>query len=382
MEENEFGMSMFKNMDIPGLELNLDDAPDEIKKLLGEEYNESSDSSDDNNDDDTSDEENINLNEGGENQTEEVVEEEEQEEGDSQDDSPNIYSSFADVLVERGLLPSLDLKNNKILDADGLIDAIKIESENTTKQYIINKLGEDGYEALEKGITLAEYQNHVNTVQTLDKITDDNLSNDLELSKNIILQDYINQGITEDRALKLLKKTIDLGEESIIEDAKESLVSLKEMQAVQLQKLQDERQTEHQKEVEKQEKIDNDLKNTIYKSKEIIEGLKIDKAVQDKVYQSITKVVGQSPSGIMENKLMRDRRQDPINFDTKLYYLYELTNGFKDFSKLISKSESKAVSKLEQTLRQTNFKGQGNTPTFLGDPNSYGGSEFGSELVL
>ena len=154
------------------------------------------------------------------------------------------------------------------------------------------------------------------------------------------------------------------------------------MQAVQLQKLQDERQTEHQKEVEKQEKIDNDLKNTIYKSKEIIEGLKIDKAVQDKVYQSITKVVGQSPSGIMENKLMRDRRQDPINFDTKLYYLYELTNGFKDFSKLISKSESKAVSKLEQTLRQTNFKGQGNTPTFLGDPNSYGGSEFGSELVL
>lgn len=381
MEENELGMGMFENLDFPGVELNLDDAPDDLKALLAEQDSEE-DENENITDDNSSEEEN--LDEGGENQTEEVVEEEATEEGDDQqgDDSPNIYSSFTEVLQEQGLLPSLNLKETKILDAEGLVNAIKAESENATKEYIISKLGADGYEALEKGITLAEYQNHVNSTQTLENITEENITSDLELSKNIILQDYINQGFTEERALRILKKTIDLGEDSIIEDAKESLASLKEMQAKQLLKLETQREQEKIEADAKQEKIDNDLKNAIYSSKEIIQGLKISKELQDKVYDSITKVVSQTPSGIMENKLMKDRRTDPVNFDTKLYYLYELTNGFKDFSKLISKSESKAVNKLEQTLRQTNFKGQGGIPAFMDDPNSYGGSEFGSELVL
>jgi hypothetical protein len=384
MEEDELGMDMFQNLDIPGMELNLDDAPEEIKKLLGDNYTEDSDNedSDDSQDgDENSNEEN--LNEEGENQPEGVVEEEDTDEGDNQDDnSPNIYSSFADVLIERGLLPSLDLKKTPITDDETLVSAIKMESDNMAKEYLINKLGEEGYQALEKGVTLAEYQNHVNTTNTLDNITDDIITSDLELSKNIILQDYINQGLTEERALKLLKKTIDIGDEAIIDEAKESLVSLKEIQSRQLEKLQLEREKELAKQAEEQDKIDNDLKNAIYSSKEIIQGIKLDKAVQDKIYESITKVVSKSPTGVMENKLMKERRENPIDFDKKLYYLYELTNGFKDFSKLISKSESKAVSKLEQTLRQTNFKGQGDKPTFMDDPNSYGGSQFGSELVL
>lgn len=389
MDDNEeLGMGMFQDMEIPGEELNLDDAPEEIKKLLGEDNLEIPESGDgeegskEGDGDELNPLENKNLNEGDESNSEEVVEEEGQEEGDSQDDSPNIYSSFANVLVEQGLLPSLDLKETKVEDAEALVNAIKTESETAAKEYIINKIGQDGYEALEKGVTLEEYQSHNKTVDSLDKITDDSLVSDLELSKNIILQDYINQGIPENRALKILKKTIDLGEEAIIEDAKESLVSLKEMQGKYLQKLQVEREKEQAKELAAQEQIDNDLKNAIYNSKEIIKDIKIDKVTQDKVYQSITKVVGQSPSGVMENQLMRDRRENPVDFDTKLYYLYELTNGFKDFSKLISKSESKAVNKLEQTLRQTNFKSQGGTPAFMEDANSYGGSEFGSELVL
>lgn len=389
MEDEELGMGMFQDMDIPGEELNLDDAPSEIKALLSE-----------GNDSDIPDgieqpaaegegdepnpllNGNDNLNEGDDSDSEEVVEGGDEEEGGDQDDSPNIYSSFAEVLVDQGLLPSLNLKENEVTDADALVNAIKVESDNAAKQYIINKIGQDGYEALEKGVTLEEYQNHTKTTDSLESLTDESLSSDLELSKNIILQDYINQGLSEDRALKLLKKTIDLGDEAIIEDAKESLGSLKEMQSKHLQKLQIEREKAQIQEEKAQEKIDNDLKSAIYTSKEIIEGIKVDKAVQDKVYQSITKVVGQSPNGVMENQLMRDRRESPVDFDTKLYYLYELTNGFKDFSKLISKSESKAVSKLEQSLRQTNFKGQGDTPAFMEDPNSYGGSSLGSELVL
>jgi len=76
---------------------------------------------------------------------------------------------------------------------------------------------------------------------------------------------------------------------------------------------------------------------------------------------------------------MRDRRENPIDFDSKLYYLYEMTNGFKDLSKITNKSETKAISKLERDLRKTKFEDSG-TPSYLTDPNSYGG--IGSEIVF
>jgi hypothetical protein len=90
-------------------------------------------------------------------------------------------------------------------------------------------------------------------------------------------------------------------------------------------------------------------------------------------------VVGKSPEGIMENQLMKDRRENPVDFDTKMYYLYEITKGFKDFSKIVSKSESTAIKRLEGELRKTKFQDNG-TPAYLSDPESYGG--VGSELVI
>lgn len=374
MEEDELAMDMFETMGIEDLELNQDDTPEEIKALLEQEEIETPEGTE--------------GTEGGEEAGEEgtppegVGSEEGEEKGNGQDDSPNNFSSFAAVLNEQGLLPTLNLEETKINSAEDLVNAVKSESERQAKEYIVSKIGEQGYEALEKGITLQEYQAHTENTNSLESIDDSVIEKDLELSKNIILQDYINQGISEDRALRILKKTIDLGEDAIIEEAKESLVSLKLTQEKELVKLQAEREKQKAAAEAKQEAIDNDLKNSIYSSKEIIKGIKVDKATQEQVYKSITQVVGEGPNGVMENKLMRDRREDPINFDTKLYYLYEMTNGFKDFSKLVSKSQTKAMNLLEDSLRQTSFQAQGDQPAFMTDPDSYTGSNLGSELVL
>lgn len=302
-------------------------------------------------------------------------------EGDPEDVSPTIYSSFASVLSEQGLLPSLDLQDEdvKIETAEDLAEAFKNEINNQVKEYLITKVGSQGYEALEKGISLAEYQQYNDNVQTLESITEDTLAEDIELSKKIIYQDYVSQGISEKRAAAILKKSIDLGEEQLLEDAKASLESLKEVESKRIEQVALQREKEVELQKAQQEKIDNDLKNSIYNSKEFIPGMKLTKAMQDRVYNSITKVVGKTPNGVAENQLMRDRRENPIEFDSKLYYLYELTKGFKDFSKVISKSESTAVSKLEKELRKTRFQDNGK-PAFLSDPESYGG--VGSELVI
>lgn len=310
---------------------------------------------------------------------EDVVGDDEEPEGGDDADSPNLFSSFASELHSKGVLPTLDLDKTKIEDTDGLATVIKGEIDTQVKSYLISKIGEDGYDALEKGVTLSQYQQHVDTVETLDNITEDTLSDDLDLAKRVILQDYINQGLSETRAKRILQKTIDLGEDSVIEDAKESITSLKAFEANRIESEKVAATERMKAEAANQEKIDNDLKSAIYTKKAFIEGINVNKTIQDKVYKSITEVVGESPEGVMENKLMRDRRENPIEFDSKLYYLYEITEGFKDFSKITTKAATKAATDFEKALRQTKFEDSG-APSYSVDKGSYDG--LGSELVI
>ena len=84
----------------------------------------------------------------------------------------------------------------------------------------------------------------------------------------------------------------------------------------------------------------------------------------------MTKIVGKSPDGNSENALMKQRREDPVDFDTKLYYLYELTKGFKDFSKFTASAKSSAIQDMERAL-QNNSINNSETPGFLQDNESY-----------
>ena len=363
------------------LELNFDTNPDDEEFNIDKEQEEQEESEE-------SDENIENTSENHEDSEEVAGEEDQEEEGEdestdeeSDDVSPddNLYSSFASVLSEKGLLPSLDLQNTKIKTIDDLTESFRVEIDNQAKQYIIDKVGEEGYNALEKGISLAEYQQYQNNIQTLDGIDDDTLENDIELAKQIIKQDYLSQGMDEARANRILKKSIDLGDETVLEDAKESLQSLKALESKRLEALAAQREEQRLNNIKLQEKIDNDLKNSIYNEDEYFKGIKVNKALKDKIYNSITKVVGQSPEGVAENQLMRDRRENPIEFDKKLYYIYEITDGFKNINKLVNKSESKATSALEAQLRRNKFE-SGDNPAFMTDPESYGGT--GSELVL
>lgn len=374
MEEENLEMGLFDSDS--EVQLNFDPKPFEIEDLdefQEEEISEDQEQESEDSEESEEIEDNLDENES----SEEVDEEEDQDEGD--DDSPNLYSSFASVLNQQGLLPSLDLDNAKIESIDDLTEAFKSEISSQVKSYIIEKIGEKGYDALEKGISLSEYQQHQDQISTLDSINEEALSKDSELSLKVIYQDYINQGIDPKRAGRLVGAIQQSGEEAILDEAKISLASLKQTEELKLQKLQEERELKKQEELKLQEKIDNDLKNSIYSKKEFIQGIPATKAIQDKVYKSITSIVGKSPDGIPENKLMKDRRENTIEFDTKLYYLYEITNGFKDFSKINRKQTSKAVSDLEKELRRNRFEDSG-TPDYLTDVQSYDG--LGSELIL
>ena len=361
MEDENDLMSMFNS----DMELSYEDfiIPQEVDEEI------------DNNGSDADPEKNTNSVEDDNPEGVDREEEDDNSEGDesADDNSPNIYSSLSNVLYEQGLLPSLE-------SSELLKDVTNIDDFTTILKKEIDVQADLKAEERLANLDLEKIATSRRAVIELDSIDEDYLKDNLDVAKDIIYRDYLNQGLSEDRAKKMLRKTIDLGEDTIIEDALESKESLKVFESKQesIERDRYKQEVEHQK-IE-QEKIDNSIKDYIFKSKEIVKGVPNTKALQDSVFKAMTEVVSKNPiTGDLENKLMKQRSENPIEFDTKMYYVFELTNGFTDLSKLTTTTTSKAVKTLEKQLRTTSFQDNG-APTYLQDPNSYGG--IGPELVF
>ena len=348
-DDNELGMGLFEG----NQELNFNFAIPE------DDHADEEENDDNTNVDDTTLENNNHVEDDS---SEEVDEEDVEDEGsEGSESSSNLYSSLAAFVHEQGLLPSLDIDLKEIKSADDFASVfnkeLDIQAELRLNDYLanldLNKIG------------IAKKD-----IQDLSTINSDLLKNDIDLAKRIIYDDYLNQGLDEKKANRMLNRLIDLGDDAILEDAEESLQSLKEFKAREI-----ERETQSYKErleADKiqQAKLDEQMKKTIYESKDLISGLKPNKALQDKVYKSINDIVGKSPDGTFENKFMKERRENPLEFEIRMYHFYELTNGFKDLSKISTTAKSSAVKDLEKIARQTKLKDNG-TPLWQQDSNTY-----------
>lgn len=348
-DDNELGMGLFEG----NQELNFNFAIPEDDNTDEEENTDNIDV------EDTTLENNNHVEDDS---SEEVDEEDvEDEGGDGGESSSNLYSSLAAFVHEQGLLPSLDINLKDIKSADDFANVFNKELDIQAELRLNNYL--ENLDLNKIGVAKQE-------IKDLNTLNVDILKNDIDLAKRIIYDDYLNQGLDEKKANRMLNRLIDLGDDAILEDAEESLQSLKEFKAREI-----ERETQSYKErleADKiqQAKLDEQMKKTIYESKDLIAGLKPNKALQDKVYKSINDIVGKSPDGTFENKFMKERRENPLEFEIRMYHFYELTNGFKDLSKISTTAKSSAVKDLEKIARQTKLKDNG-TPLWQQDANTY-----------
>lgn len=348
-DDNELGMGLFEG----NQELNFNFA-------IPEDDNTEEEENDDNtNVDDTTLENNNHV----EDESSEEVDEEdvEDEGGDGGESSSNLYSSLAAFVHEQGLLPSLDIDLKDIKSADDFASVfnkeLDIQAELRLNDYLAN-------------LDLNKIGNAKKDINDLNSIDTDVLKNDIDLAKRIIYDDYLNQGLDEKKANRMLNRLIDLGEDAILEDAEESLQSLKEFKNREIEKETNSYKEKLEADKINQAKLDEQMKKTIYESKDLISGLKPNKSLQDKVYKSINDIVGKSPDGTFENKFMKERRENPLEFEIRMYHFYELTNGFKDLSKISTTAKSSAVKDLEKIARQTKLKDNG-VPLWQQDANTY-----------
>lgn len=285
--------------------------------------------------------------------------------GKSQKGNP-VYSSLATHLRDTGVLPSLDLEKHKIESTEDLQKAIKAEIDNSIEENV-----RQYNEAMKRGEPQDEYVVYSKQKEYLDSITDEVLSDTSEKSIqvrfNLIGQDFLNRGYSKEEATKFANRSISLGED--IEDAKSALAKIKEHTT---NDYNSKVKAKLDLEKENTEKITKFVRNT----DEIIKGLKINQTTKDNLIKQMTTSVGVDKDGKPLTKYGEALSKDPVKMKTITEYLFLLSNGFKDFSKMKNIIESKAVSNFDNVLRNNsdflnggiNFNNTDDESTFsLGD---------------
>lgn len=298
----------------------------------------------------------------------------------------NFYSSIASALKEDGIFPDIDDESlAKIKTPEDFAEMFEnqVQAKLDEKQQRIDK-------ALNYGVELTDIQKFESTIDYLDKITDDIISDESEQGQNIrrqmIYNDFINRGYSKERAEREIKKSFDSG--SDIEDAKEALQSNKEFYKKSYDKLVNEAKLEAEN-ANKQMKEDSEkLKNSILNDSKVFGDLQIDTTTRRKVLDNISKPVYKDPNtGKLLTAIQKYEAENKLDFIKNVGLLYTLTDGFKNLDSLVNskvkKETKKAMRELENTINNTSRYSDGNLKFVSGvsdDNESYIGNGFSLDI--
>jgi hypothetical protein len=276
--------------------------------------------------------------------------EEENSSDDETSSQPSLYSSLAKVLAEDGVLPSIT-ESDKIKTVEDLISALKQEIKNnefadlTEEQKLY-------LEAIRTGVDPSQFQQQQSNYLQLKSITEEEIESNEELRKQLIYADFKLKGYDDAKASKLTQRSIDLGED--LQDAMEALEILKVQQEQEIKLRIEQEKEAKEKALKEQEQQIIKFKETLFNSKEIIPGVKVTPQIAEKVFNQAVKPV-QLKDGRYVNEMTKARIENPIEFEAKLNYLFYITKGFSDFSKIAQTQKSKAVKELDDFVKGNTF---------------------------
>lgn len=289
----------------------------------------------------------------------------------------NFYSSIAKALKEEGIFPDLDDEGlSKVKDPEDFRDLIdqQIKAGLDERQKRID-------EALNAGVEPTEIRKYENTINFLDSIKEENISDEGDkgekLRKDLIYQDFINRGYSKERAAREVQKSFNAGTD--IDDAKEALKSNIDFFKDKYNELVNEAKSEAEQEEKERKEQAEKLKSSILNDKDVFGDLSIDKSTRQKIYDNIAKPVYKDPeTGEYFTAIQKYEMENRTDFLKNIGLLFTLTDGFKNLDGLVKGKVKKEVKKglreLEHTLNNTARTSDGNLKFVSGvdeDPESF-----------
>lgn len=297
---------------------------------------------------------------------------------DTDGTSPNnFYSSIANACAVDGIFPNLDDETiKKAVDAESFSNLIEAEinARFDEKQKRISQ-------ALENGVEPNDIKKYESTLSYINTITDAAIAEESEkgeqLRYNLIYQDFINKGMTPDKAKKFADRTVDAGTD--VEDAKEALLSNKEFFSNAYNKMLQDAQQKADEEKAEREKNAKELEKSLMKDKQLFGDMEISNDIRKKAFDSVSKPVYKDPeTGDYMTAIQKYESEHRAEFLKYTGLIFAMTNGFKDFDSFakgkVKKEVKKGLRELEQTLNNTRRNNDGSLRMVTNqkdDPNSF-----------
>lgn len=287
--------------------------------------------------------------------------------------SPNFYSSIAKALKDDSIFT--DLNPEDITNAEDFADMIE--------QQVKNRLDDTNKrisELLNAGVEPSQIRQYENTLGYLRNIKEDDLKAENEqgetLRKQLIYQDLINKGYSQDEAMEEVDDIFNTG--SDLKKAERALRGNLNYFENAYNNLIEESKKEREKEIEEKKKQAEEFKKDILDNDKAFGDLSISKNTRQKAYDTVMKPVYKDPeTGEMFTAIQRYEKEHKSEFMKNLGLLFTLTDGFTNLNKLISdkvkKESKKAIRELENTLNNTSRTSDGNLKFVSGvgeDPES------------
>ena len=299
------------------------------------------------------------------------------EDSDGTSPNDNFYSSIANALAVDGIFPNLDDETvKKAVDAESFSDLIEAEinARLDEKQQRISK-------ALDNGVEPTDIRKYEGVLNQINTITDAAIAEESEkgerLRYNLIYQDFLNKGMSQEKAKKLTDRSVDNGTD--VEDAKDALQSNKEFFSNAYNKLLQEAQEEADEEKANRDKRAKQLETSLMKDKQLLGDMEIGKDIRKKAFETISKpIYKDSDTGQYMTAIQKYEKEHGADFLKYTGLMYVMTNGFKDFDSFakgkVKKEMKKGLRDLEKTLNNTRRNSDGSLNMVTSqkdDPNSF-----------
>ena len=281
----------------------------------------------------------------------------------------NFYSSIASALKEEGIFPDLDDEEaDNVKGPEDFRDLIEKQIHAG-----LEEAQQRIYDALNAGVEPSVIKQYEQTLSYLNSITEEQLSIEDEqgerLRKQLLQQDFINRGYSQERAISMTEKLFASGED--IEEAKQALQGNKDFFNNKYREILDDAKKKEEEDKKAVKKQAEQLKKDILSGDKIFGEIEIDKSTRQKVYDNISKPVYKNPeTGEYLTAIQKYKLENENDFIKNVGLLFTLTDGFTNLEKLVSPQAKKQVKKklqeLEHTLINTTSRNNGGTLNFVG----------------
>lgn len=273
-----------------------------------------------------------------------------------------FYSSIASALKDDGIFP--DFTDEELNAVESPEDFAELFEKALSARMDERMKRIDS--ALGNGADPSQVKMYEQTLSYLSSITEEAISDDSDggenLRKQLIYNDLINRGYSQEKAAREIEKSFKSG--SDIDDAKDALSALNNFYQNGYAQLQKDAKAKAEAAREEQKQNAEKFRKMVLDDEISIGDSKLDKKTRQRVFDAVSKPVYKDPdTGQLLTQVQKFQKENPLEFLKQIGMWFVLTDGGKNASGLVKEQlraeKNKGIRELERKINSSSLNSDG-----------------------